>query len=613
MSDPPVVDAARSPSTGRAAVPLARRGDGGPPSRFHRGAHPPYAIRWFGSTALLGHLRRVAASVVASQAVDTRDWMRPERPHELLAHAARVLRAPVGDAPTLVERLGRPLWIDFVSDTGDDRDVSAAVARLVFTEYAPAEDRDATILPRGDILLFGGDTAYPVATGREILRRVVQPWNEVLQEVGTGGRRRVLLGIPGNHDWYDGLDGFARLFRRDAVVGMLAHWEAERAHPAHKRPPGDRSRAALVRQLHLDELAGSVDLIRSAYQSLQAIVRGGTVYRVARLALRGYTPVQEASHWALPLAPGLDLWGVDRQLRQLDFRQRTFFIERRAERPEDRIVFLAPDPALALGDRNPAGQAMLGACRLTLESDRVLYLCGDLHHYERRPVGDSLHVIAGGGGAFLHGTRIPPSPEGAAACAYPDAATSRRLILRLPWKLMAGTAGFLPHMLFALLGALQLRALDHGPVAGMVTTTLVALAYIIGFTLAVRGRRARLVTTLAITVSFGLAVALAPLLLQKLILLLTHGVYHDGLVVVVHAAFGAFLFGALMMTLALTGREHEEGFAALGHPGFRHFMRIRIDEGGGLEAWVIGKDDPLGPGPPVLIDHFAWPDPGTGR
>ena len=178
MSDPAVVDTAPSPSTGRAAVPLAGRGDSGPPSRFRHGARPPYAIRWFGSTALLGHLRRAAASAIASQAVDTRDWMRPDRPHELLDHAARVLRAPVADAPTLVERLGRPLWIDFVADTGDDRDVSSAVARLVFTEYAPAEGRDPGILPRGDILLFGGDTAYPVATGREILRRVVQPWNE---------------------------------------------------------------------------------------------------------------------------------------------------------------------------------------------------------------------------------------------------------------------------------------------------------------------------------------------------------------------------------------------------------------------------------------------------
>ena len=210
MSDPSILEAAGTRGTGRRAVPLAWRADGTAPTRFHRGAHPPYAIRWFGSTALLGHLRRVAASIVASQAVDTRDWMRPERPHELLGHAGRVLKAPVSDAPTLVERLGRPLWIDFVADTGDDRDVSASVARLVFAEYARAgEGPESEILPRGDLLLFGGDTAYPVSTGREILRRVIQPWNEVLQEIGTGGRRRVLLGIPGNHDWYDGLDGFA--------------------------------------------------------------------------------------------------------------------------------------------------------------------------------------------------------------------------------------------------------------------------------------------------------------------------------------------------------------------------------------------------------------------
>ncbi len=606
MSEPSAAGVARSQSAERAVVPLAWRGEVDPPTRFHRGAHSPYAIRWFGSTALLGHLRRVAASAIASQAVDTRDWMRPDRPGELLVHAARVLRAPVADAPTLVERLGRPAWIDFVADTGDDRDLSAAVARLVFAEYGPADRPEGGILPRGDILLFGGDTAYPVATGREILRRVIQPWNDVLHETGTGGRRRVLLGIPGNHDWFDGLDGFARLFRRDAVAGMLAHWEAERAHPVHKRPAGDRSRAALVRQLHLDELAGSVDLIRSAFQSLRAIARGSTIHRVARLTLRGYTAVQEASYWALPLAPGLELWGVDRQLRRLDFRQRTFFIERRAERPEDRLVFLAPDPALSFGERNPAGQAMLGACRLTLESDRVLYLSGDLHHYERRTVGDSLHVIAGGGGAFLHGTRIAPSSGGAADRAYPDTAASRRLALKLPWKLLAGAAGFLPHMLFGLLAALQLRALGQGPVAGTIATALVALVCVTGFTLAVRGRRARRILTLAVTVSFGLTVALSPLLLRRLIFLLAHGAYHGGLVVVAHAAFGAFLFGVFLMILAFTGLEHEEGFAALGHPGFRHFMRIRIDPDGGFEAWVIGKDDPLGPGPPVLIDHFVW-------
>ena len=38
--------------------------------------------------------------------------------------------------PTLAERLGREVWIDFVADTGDDRDLSRAVARMLFAEYA---------------------------------------------------------------------------------------------------------------------------------------------------------------------------------------------------------------------------------------------------------------------------------------------------------------------------------------------------------------------------------------------------------------------------------------------------------------------------------------------
>jgi hypothetical protein len=37
---------------------------------------------------------------------------------------------------------------------------------------------------------------------------------------------------------------------------------------------------------------------------------------------------------------------------------------------------------------------------------------------------------------------------------------------------MAGAAGVLPHMLFGILAALQLRALDRGPVTGALTTDL---------------------------------------------------------------------------------------------------------------------------------------------
>ncbi len=146
-------------------------------------------------------------------------------------------------------------------------------------------------------------------------------------------------------------------------------------------------------------------------RSTRAFFRGVSIRRRRRLVLRGYEPVQEASYFALPLAPGLDLWGADRQLGRVDFRQRTYFTKRRKKNPDAAVLFIAGDPAMAYGQRNDPGARMLAACRLNMERDRVFYLAGDFHHYERRSVGKSLHVIAGGGGAFLHGTRIAAYPK----------------------------------------------------------------------------------------------------------------------------------------------------------------------------------------------------------
>lgn len=87
-------------------------------------------------------------------------------------------------AASLTQALGRDVYIDFVSDTGDDVAVSRAVAALVLAPYElPDSDRPGELLlaPRGDILFFGGDTAYPVATAKEIMNRVTAPWNQVLE------------------------------------------------------------------------------------------------------------------------------------------------------------------------------------------------------------------------------------------------------------------------------------------------------------------------------------------------------------------------------------------------------------------------------------------------
>ena len=87
------------PGLGRALgtgpVRLVPRGDRKAPLAFKQGAHPPYAIRWYGATSLFGHFRNLVATAIASESVDSRDWMRPLRaekmndrsPCELVARA----------------------------------------------------------------------------------------------------------------------------------------------------------------------------------------------------------------------------------------------------------------------------------------------------------------------------------------------------------------------------------------------------------------------------------------------------------------------------------------------------------------------------------------------
>ncbi len=617
----------------RARALLAARGDGPAPLVFKRGTHAPFAVRWYGITSLFGHLRHLIASAIASEQVDSRDWMRAEPPEALLSRMLCVLgvdaSASAGAGPsTLTERLGRPVWIDFIADTGDDRDVSAAVGAMLFRDYDVTEEGRTRLLPRGDVLLMGGDTAYPVATADEIHARVIEPWNETLRgEAARGdGKKRVLLGIPGNHDWYDGLDGFARMFRR-------AEEAAPPPRPVDDEPQGSRLRrrlrarfrrgarrrlrpgvekalgrgGAVARQLHLDEVSGLVRLIYNAGKSIRAFYRGGGVRRRKRLVLSGYEAVQDCSYWQLRLAPGLDVWGVDRQLDRLDFRQRGFFMRARQEAPDNRLIFLAPDPAIAFGEKHDPGARMLLSCQLSMEEDRVFYLCGDMHQYERRPLpSGSLHVIAGGGGAFLHGTRISPSPSGPAARAWPDARMTGKLNAQVPLRLMLGGGGFLVHMLLLIIASMELGANRGGPRTLVTMAFLVTMAITWVLFLIAGHKRAHPGTVAAVALPFGAALGLLPIALRLMLPRVVPALAGDGAVMVVYALVGAFLFGLFLATLCKLGIEHQQAFTVLAHPGFKHFVRFCVHPDGKIEAWTIGKDDALAPGEPMLIDRFEW-------
>src|SRR5688500_7057898 len=152
-----------------------------PRAHFRRGKTKPKGEVRFGGASTWSNLRHLLPSAIATEDVDSRDWMTPDVPSELVARIAARLGGNASGA-TLSECLERDLWIDFVADTGDDVEVSERVAELIARVYElPDPDTGAPVLaPRGEILFFGGDTAYPVATSEEINNRVMVPFNRVL-------------------------------------------------------------------------------------------------------------------------------------------------------------------------------------------------------------------------------------------------------------------------------------------------------------------------------------------------------------------------------------------------------------------------------------------------
>src|SRR5690606_29464226 len=165
--------------------------------------------------------------------------------------------------------------------------------------------------------------AYPVATGEEINNRVMVPFNRVLEQ-RDDGKPRALLGIPGNHDWYDGLDGFARMFR------VRADQDDEEARPS----------VVNIEQHTIERYA---DWARE-------FMKGGQIDKPKTLNLLGYMPMQNASYFLLPLTPNIHVFAVDRQLKRLDFRQRRFFSDWRLQHPRMIPWVVLPDPPFKFGE-----------------------------------------------------------------------------------------------------------------------------------------------------------------------------------------------------------------------------------------------------------------------
>lgn len=112
------------------------------------------------------------------------------------------------------------LWVDYVADLGDGWNSTYAVARLLATPTLTLDDDGTPVeTRRGDLLIMGGDQVYPTATRQAYNDRLVGPYRSALPCVQPASEAPHLYALPGNHDWYDGLTSFTRLFCLNRWIG----------------------------------------------------------------------------------------------------------------------------------------------------------------------------------------------------------------------------------------------------------------------------------------------------------------------------------------------------------------------------------------------------------
>ena len=267
------------------------------------------------------------------------------------------------------------LWLDYVSDLGDGWDSTYAVALTVGQPELALKDTSGVehTTRAGDVLVFGGDAVYPTASLSEYQARTVRPYEAALRHGRTPPH---LFAVPGNHDWYDGLVSFLRLFCQGRV-SQAWRTHQRRSYFALKLPHGWWLLGTDM-QLESDLDAAQVDFFQQV---------AGKMGAEDRVILCNAEPA----------------W-IHQQVKPHAGRE---FLD-------NNLVFLE--------------ESVLG-------KKVSVFLAGDLHHYRRHENAEGRQkIIAGGGGAFLHPTHLPrvdSRPDGyELKQSYPSREVSRRLTWR---------------------------------------------------------------------------------------------------------------------------------------------------------------------------------------
>jgi hypothetical protein len=473
------------------------------------------------------------------------------------------------------------IWVDFVADLGDAFGPTYAIASLLarprLDVTGPGGKAHAT--QRGRVLVMGGDEVYPVASIPAYDNQTIGPYRAALPYVENDPPH--LYAIPGNHDWYDGLTAFLRVF---CVPRWVGGWRTQQT--------------------------------------------------------RSYFAVQLPHRWWL--------WGIDTGLDgYLDEPQLRYFDQTVGPQmaPGDSVILCTPAPTwvkanLGRADSHAAVDFLERKVIQPRQGEVRLALTGDIHHYAHyvqtdgpAPSAPARKLTSGGGGAFLAATHhlpqtleLPPADardpgkstpptSWRLERAYPSKEESRRLrwrVVALPFDNpgMAVAMGAV-HLAFAFMAQSALRsgvdgfsdpladlsywdlvwALARSPLAILVTVALVV--GLAGFTKA---------TAPATKWGLGLAHAVVHLVVIVVVIEVAaaacSGLGFEGaafaalflvLVGVVGALAGSWVLAAyLLVADGAFGLNDNELFAAQRNPDRKSFLRLHLDEDGGLTVYPVG-------------------------
>lgn len=550
-------------------------------------SRPPRAepsVGWFAPLQLLRTAQQVAIATVFGQNADARviealaqaapaAGPEVEEPDSGLPHAMHALVHDYRDRAL-------PFRLDYTADLGDGWDGTYSVAYHLAQDSLPLRRGDdgrggpAVLTGRGSVLVFGGDEVYPTPSFEAYERRLVLPYSHALPPGAAppGEEEPHVFAIPGNHDWYDSLVSFTRLFcSRQSIAG----WRAPQARSYFAlRLPQDWWLLGTDIQLG-SEIDGPQ---RRFFEALAAGMAPQD-----RIILCHSEP-----HW------------LYQTIYPEAYRYRTV----------------------------RALEEAFGA--------RIrVFLSGDCHFYTRHEgPGGVQKIIAGGGGAFAHvtcglgderltgsggGSRAPlgsarPTRE-ATGCekraAFPSWADSLRLCLANPllfhWR--NPTFGLATAFLYAVTGAALIRpgtgARTAADVTGEAVTRLFTDPFSLFWTVSVvlgviffTETHSRWYRWSAGLVHAGVHLVAATALAGHAAALsqgwLGAGSLSQAPAAAALTALGGYAVGPLVLALYLTlsllvfGRHRTHLSSALRSPDYRNFLRLKIDPGGKLTIYPVG-------------------------